>query len=44
MKRGDKKNHPASFALMDMEKSSATVQIIQVLGHTELMRKDLNLK
>ena len=44
MKRSDKKNHPASFALVDLGESNATVQIIEVLGHAALMRKDLNLK
>jgi putative phosphoesterase len=44
LKRQDKKNHPASFALLDLTDSSAAVQIYDVLSRAELMRKQFPFK
>ena len=43
MKRHDKKNHPASFALLDLGDEEATTQIIEVASRAELLRKDFTL-
>ncbi len=44
LKRRDKRNHPASFALIDLRDLDATVQIVEVVGHVELLRRDFGFR
>jgi putative phosphoesterase len=41
LKRSDKKDRPATFALIDLNDSNATIRIVAVMNHVELVRKDL---
>jgi putative phosphoesterase len=44
LKRNDKKNRPASFALVDLRDSDATAQIIDVVNHTQLLNRDFSFR
>jgi putative phosphoesterase len=44
LKRHDKKNHPPSFALVDLRGDGGTVQIIDVVSRAELLRRDFPLR
>ena len=44
LKPHDKKNHPASFALLELRDGDATAQIIEVVGSAELLSRDFGFK
>jgi predicted phosphodiesterase len=44
LKRRDKKEHPASFALLDLKGPDATAQIIDAVSHAGLLRENFSIK